>query len=161
MTLVQERLSRRPAFRDGMQIRLADDQTWTFPAPPKASESAEAPFGTDYRGIIQAIMDASDHSEEGFAELALAIYLLGCNYCLSPPDYERLLGFASGSPESTAAQFAFHRIAQEHIHSFLDASGVVWHSKEVAPTTGRLGRLVAWLRVHLRFGWSSVDSRGY
>jgi hypothetical protein len=161
MTLVQERLSRRPSFRDGVKIRLADDQLWTFPAPPKPSESQAAPFGTEYTSIIQAIMEVGDSSEQCLGELALAIYLLGYNYCLSPLDYECLLGFTSESPESTVAQLAFHRIAQEHIHSFLDASGVFWDRTEVARTTGRLSRLVAWLRFHLPFGWSSADSRGY
>ncbi len=159
--LVQERLSRRPSFRDGVQIRLADDQLWTLPAPPKPSESEAMPFGTDYADIIQAIMDVEDCSEQRFAELALAIFLLGYNYGLSPAEYECLLGFMSESPESTAAQFAFHRIAQEHIHSFLDASGVSWDSAHDAATPGRLSRLLGWLRVHLPFRWWSFESRSY
>jgi hypothetical protein len=161
MTLVQERQSRRTSFRDGVKIRLADDQLWTLPAPPKTSELEAASFGSDYTGIIQAIMDVNDSAEQRLAELALVIFLLEHNYCLSPLDYQCLLGFTSESPESTAAQLAFHRIAQEHIRSFLDASGVSWDSREVAPTMGRLSRLVAWLRIHLPFGWSSADSRGY
>jgi hypothetical protein len=153
MALPRERLNRRPSFRDGVKVRLADDQIWIFPAPPKPSESEAAPFGADYTDIIQAIMDVDSISEQRLGELALAIYLLGYNYCLSPLDYECLLGFTSESPESTAAQSAFHRIAQEHLSSFLDASGVSWDIKEVAPIRGRISRLVAWLRIHLPIGW--------
>ena len=159
--LVQERLSRRPSFRDGVKIRLADNQIWTLPAPPKQSEAEAASFGTEYIDIIQAFMDVNDDSERCRGELALAIYLLGYNYCLTPPDYESLLGFTSESPDATAAQSAFHRIAQEHIHSFLDASGISWNRTEVAPTTGRFSRLIAWLRIHLPFGLASVGTRSY
>ena len=161
LTLVHERLSRRPSFRDGVKIRLADDQIWTLPAPPKPSESDIAVFGNEYVDIIQAIMEVNDRSEQRLAELAFALFLLGFNYCLSPPDYECLLGFPPDSLELTAAQYTFHRIAQEHLHSFLDASGVSWDTMQDAPTLGRLSRLVAWVRIHLPFGWSSVDSRSY
>ena len=161
MTLAQERLSRRPSFREGVKIRLADNQIWTLPAPPKQSEAEAASFGTEYTDIIQALMDVTDGSDQCHGELALAIYLLGYNYCLTPPDYESLLGFTSESPDATAAQSAFHRIAQEHLHSFLDASGVSWDNRTVAPKARRLSRLIAWLRIHLPFGLASVGTRSY
>jgi hypothetical protein len=159
--LVHERLSRRPSFRDGVSIRLADNQFWTLPAAPKLSESDFTVFGAEYTDIIQAIMEVNDSSEQYLAELALAIFLLGFNYCLSPSDYECLLSFPPDSLELTATQHTFHRIAQEHLHSFLDASGVSWDCRQGAPTLRRLSRLVAWVRIHLPFGWSSVDSRSY
>ena len=158
LTLVHERLSRRPAFRDGVKIRLADDQVWTLPSPTKPSESETGSFGPEYPDIIQAIIEVTDSSEQRLAELALVIFLLGHNYNLSPLDYECVLGFSSGSPESAAAQLAFHRVAQEHLHAFLDASGVPWDCQEVAPTRGRVSRLVAWLRIHSPFRWWSFDS---
>jgi hypothetical protein len=161
ITLAHERLSRLPSFRDGVNIRLADDQFWTLPAPPKHSESRYDSFGTEYTDIIHALMEVNDRSEQRLAELALAIFLLGLNYSLSPSDYECLLGFSPESPELTAAQLTFHRIAQDHLHSFLDASGVSWDSTQVAPAPGRLSRVVAWLRIRLPFGWSSADSRSY
>jgi hypothetical protein len=161
LTLVHERLSRRPSFRDGVSIRLADNQFWTLPAAPKPSESRSESFDIEYTDIIHALMEVRDRSEQRLAELALAIFLLGLNYSLSPSDYEFLLGFSPESPELTAVQLTFHRIAQDHLHSFLDASGVSWDSTQVAPAPGRLSRLVAWLRIRLPFGWSSVDSRSY
>jgi hypothetical protein len=159
--LAHERLNRRPSFRDGVNIRLADGQFWTLPAPQKPSESRYESFGTEYTDIIHALMEVNDRSEQRLGELALAIFLLGLNYSLSPSDYECLLGFSPESPELTAVQLTFHRIAQDHLHSFLDASGVSWDSTQVAPAPGRLSRLVAWLRIRLPFGWSSVDSRSY
>jgi hypothetical protein len=159
--LAHERLNRCPSFRDGVDIRLADGQFWTLPAPPKTSESRYESFGTEYTDIIHALMEVNDRSEQRLAELALAIFLLGLNYSLSPSDYECLLGFSPESPELTTVQLTFHRIAQDHLHSFLDASGVSWDSTQVAPAPGRLSRVVAWLRIRLPFGWSSVDSRSY
>src|SRR5437773_1040820 len=94
--LLDELSSRRSSFRPGSPIRLADGQTWTLPAPPKAKEWMAAPFDAEYTGLIQAIMEAEDASEQRLAELAFAIFLLGHNYQLSPADYERLLGSSPG-----------------------------------------------------------------
>ena len=158
---MHERLSRRPSFRDGVKIRLADDQIWILPAPPKPSESESASFGTEYMGLLHAIHEAEDRSEQRLAELALAIFLLGYNYCLSPSDYEYLLGFTPEPPEPTASQLAFHHIAQEHLHSCLDACRGSWDSTPVVPTPGRISRFLAWLRNHLPFVSWSVNSRSY
>jgi hypothetical protein len=157
--LLHEHLNRRSTFRDGVKIRLADGQFWTLPAPLKASERAS--FGTEYRGLIKAIAEAEDSSEQRLAELAFAIFLLSSNYHPSSLDYEFLLGFAPGSPESTAAQLAFHHVAQEHLQSLRDASGALWASRQVVPTPGRFSRFFAWLRNHMPFVSWSFDSRGY
>jgi hypothetical protein len=159
--LAVEVLSRRSWFREGRKIRLADGQTWTLPAPPKASEWKTVPFGTEYSGLIQSILEAEEEHEQRLAELALAIFLLGHNYSLSPADYERLLGFAPESPDSTKWKLAFHDIAQEHLHSYLDASRVPPDGRPVMPTPGRIARLLSWLRNHLPSRWFSFDSRGF
>ena len=150
---------RRPMFRNGVTIRLADDQLWTFPAPPKHSESEYATFGPEYVGLIKATMEAYDSSELRLAELALVIFLLGHNYSLSPADYQHLLGFAPESLESTASQLAFHDVAQQHIQSFLETFGTSWKTGQVVPKRGRVSRLVAWLRNHSPSFWWSFDSR--
>ena len=118
---VNELLSRRPSFRDGVRIRLADGEMWVFPAPPKPVESKSVLFGTEYMGLIQAIMEAEERSEQCLAELAFAIYLLKCNYSLTSADFEYLLGFSPESSESADSQVAFHLIAQEHLHAVLEA----------------------------------------
>ncbi len=124
-----ELLSRRSRFREGTQIRLADGQLWTFPSPPKASAREVSPFGTEYTGLIQALHEAGDRPEEVLTELALAIYLLGHNYSLSPEDYQRLLGTKSECPDPAGWQVAFHDIAQEHLRSFRGSS----HFLETSP----------------------------
>jgi len=157
--MVDELSSRRSLFRHGRNIRLADGQTWTFPAPTTESQWKAAPFTAEYTGLIRALMEAENASEQHLAELAFAIFLLGHNYCLSPKDYERLLDFAPGSPASTDGQLAFHHISQEHLHSFLDTSGAGLDSRPVLPAQRRFFRLLAWLRHHSPFRWWSVDSR--
>ena len=123
--MLDEYLSRQSWFRQGKPIQLADGQTWVLPAPPKGSERAAAvPIGADYKGVIQAILEAEDSSEQRRAELAFVILLLGHNYRLSPADYERLLCCPAESPGSRDLQLAFHHIVQDHLNAFLDASGV-------------------------------------
>ncbi len=153
-------LKRRRRFRDGSQIGLADGQLWTFPAPPNGSEIEGGPFATEYEPLVQAVSEAQSGPERGLAELALAIFLLDHNYCLSTIDYQRLLGFEPGFPDSAEWQRAIHRVAQEHIHS-LEAPSVVLvatsQSALPAPPAG-LGRLVVWARNHLPSRWWSFDS---
>jgi hypothetical protein len=110
---------------------------------------------------MKAIREAEDRSEQRLAELTLAIFLLGHNYLPSALNFEDLLTFVPDSPESAAAQLAFHRVAQEHLHSFFNASGVPWDRREVVPTQGRFSRLVGWLRNHVPFVSWSFESRGY
>jgi len=157
--LLAEFPSRQPSFRHGRQIQLADGQTWVFPAPPKGSEWKAVPFGAEYTDIIQAILEAEDSSEQRLAELAFAILLLGHNYRLLPGEYERLLGSTPESPDSSDWQIAFHHIAQDHLRSFLDMSGVTSENEPLLDAQGRLSRLLAWLRNHLPPRWFSFDSR--
>jgi len=149
----------RSSFRQGRQIQLADGQSWIFPAPPKGPEWTAVPFGTEYKGIIQAILEAEDDSEQRRAELAFAIFLLGHNYRLSPADYERLLGSTPESPDSRDWQLAFHRIAQDHLDAFLDGAGVTSKNGPLSNMEGRVSRRLAWLRKHLPSRWFSFDSR--
>ena len=114
-SLRDEFSSRRSSFRSGSPIQLSDGQTWIVPSPPEESERNAAPFKTDYTDLIQAIIEAEGGSEQCLAELAFAIFLLDHNYSLSPADYQRLL-----DPGTSDWQFAFHEIAQEHMHVFLD-----------------------------------------
>jgi len=157
--LLDEFSSRQASFRPGRQIRLADGQIWVLPAPPNESEWKAVPFEAQYTDLIQAVLEAEDRSEQRLAELAFAILLLAHNYRLSPADYERLLASTPGSPESADWQLAFHHIAQDHLHSFLDASGVSVENGELLDTQRRFSRLSDWLRNHLPARWFSIESR--
>jgi hypothetical protein len=152
--------SRQSSFRQGKPIQLADGQTWILPAPPKGAErTAAESFGTDYEGIIQAILEAEDKSEQCRAELALAILLLGRNYRLSPADYEQLLCSTAQSPDSRDWQLVFHHFAQDHLDAFLDASSTNSKIRPLSGTQGRAYRLLAWLRSRLPFRWFSFGSQ--
>ncbi len=100
--LPDELTCRRTSFRPGTPIRLADGQMWTLPAPPHKSEWKAVPFAAEYTGIVQAILESEDISERRLGELAFTIFLLGHNYCLTPTDYERLLGSSAPSFDTKA-----------------------------------------------------------
>jgi hypothetical protein len=157
--LVDERLSRRSGFREGTKIRLADGQAWTIPAPPNASESQMTPFDPQYTDVMRAIEQAEDPSERQLAELSLAIFLLGHNYCLSAADYQQLLGFRPGSAELAEWQAAFRNLAEEHLQCLPDSSGRGEDHRPIRPRRGWLFRLVAWVRGHLPSRWWSIHSR--
>jgi hypothetical protein len=157
--LRDELSSRKSLFRQGRPIRLADRQSWTVPAPPRGSEWKAIPFADEYTDLIRAILEAEDGYEQGLAELAFAVLLLGHNYRLSPADYESLLDFVPESPESRAWQDTFHQIAQDHLHSYLDFAGVSAVDRSVLDAPRRLDRLFAWLRNRLPSRWFSLESR--
>ena len=146
--LLDESAIRQSSFRPGRPIQLADGQTWILPAPPRGSEWNSLPFGPEYVAIIRAISESADGSEQSLAELAFAICLLGYNYHLSPDDYDCLLGSQSASTDSMDWQLAFHHIAQDHVHSFLDNARVSCENEPLPNAQGRFSRLWVWLRTH-------------
>jgi len=115
---------RRPDFRPGIAIRLANGQAWTFPAPSASpGMAAEGDLSgrrssrpdPEYEALIRAVLEAEDEIEGRRVELALAIYLLGQNYDLGPADYSRLLEFPPGNPALAALQRDFHNLAADHL----------------------------------------------
>jgi len=130
-----------------------------LPAPPKGSEWNAVPFGPEYVGIIRAILDAEDGSEQRLAELAFAIHLLAHNYRLTPADYECLLGSTPVSADSRDWQLTFHQIAQDHLRSFIDISEHPCENGRPLDSQGRFSRLLAWLRNHLLSRWVSLEAR--
>jgi hypothetical protein len=157
--MLHEPSSRRSSFRGGRQIRLADGQTWIFPAPLNAPEWKNVPFESEYTDIIQAMLHAEDRNEQNLAELAFAIFLLGHNYCLSAGDYEELLGSTVELSDSRGWQYELHQLSEEHLRSFLDAQEVSLEKSPVLPTPARFARLRTWLRNHLPSRWWSLDSQ--
>jgi hypothetical protein len=150
---------RKPSFRQGRPIQLADGQTWTVPAPPRGSEWKAMPFGAEYTDLIRAILEAEDGSEQGLAELAFAILLLGYNYHLAPADYERILGAVPTPFDSRHWRDSFHQIAQDHLHSFLDFTGIASTDRAILDAPARSDRLLSWLRNRLPARWFSLESR--
>jgi hypothetical protein len=127
--MCNERALRRPDFLPGLPIRLADGQCWTFPVPRASSGSPErvAPgellglFGDGYAPTLAAVLEAEDESERLRAELALAIFLLGRNYDLSPAVFREILSFRPGDAALVEMQRAFHEVAVEHSCQFPEA----------------------------------------
>jgi hypothetical protein len=78
----------------------------------------------DYVGLIRAVLEAESHAEARLAELALAMFLLGQNYRLTPQDYQELFTFTPDSAELANSQSAFHDLALDHIR-YLAAAGAM------------------------------------
>lgn len=108
---------RRPGFREGAQIALADGQLWTIPAPPDPAFASEPPFGSEYRGLLHAIRESEDVAEASRAELALIIFLLRLNHDLKSDQLRSILTFRPDTPQSLAARHAFHVVAAEHLRN--------------------------------------------
>jgi hypothetical protein len=142
--LIYEHLRRRRSFRDEAKIRLADNQIWTLPGPPKPTEAES--LGSEYNGLIQALIESEEYSETRKAELVLVTFLLNHNYSLNPADFEDLLVYDPVSRASITAWFAFHRIAEEHVRSFLDARGTGRGGGEPLAARGRFSRVGLALR---------------
>src|SRR5262249_13120972 len=102
---------------------------------------------------------AEDASEQRLAELALALYLLAFNYSLSPSEFEHLFSFHPDSSEAATAASAFHQIAQEHVHPFLEVPIAFSKGAPVSPGQGRLNRVFAWFRDHAPFIKWRFESR--
>ena len=113
--LMDEAVRRRSPFYRGREIVLADGKPLILPSPVVESEVDFTRLGPDYRSLLRAVREAGDEAERRRAELALAIFLLGCNYELSPIDYQQLLIFPPGATELVEVQQGFHRLAQDHL----------------------------------------------
>ena len=106
--MIDELLCRRPNFRAGREIKLADGRRWTFPAPQDRAGSPDGDLDDEYVGLLRVIWEAEDIHERRLAELALAIYLIELNYQLSPAQLEFLFTYRSGSPELADSQRVRH-----------------------------------------------------
>jgi hypothetical protein len=103
--MIDELALRRPAFVEGVRIRLANGQQWSFPDRPPHPEDQEL------IALLQAVDEAEDAHERLRGELALAILLLSRNYDLGPDDYQAILGYPQDDPAIAAMQTALHELA--------------------------------------------------
>jgi len=121
-----ERALRRPGFRPGIKIRLADGHFWSLPVPTEhVVEMVDDPTAVDspwnepsYQSIIHAILEAQDASELFRAEMALAIHLLNWNYALSPDDFEELLDDINETRRAVLRD-ALHSSASAHLKAVI------------------------------------------
>jgi len=120
---MDEAVRRRSPFYRGREIKLADGKPLILPSPAVESEADFTRLGPNYRPLLRAVREAGDEAEKRLAELALAIFLLGCNYELSPMDYKRLLVFPPSESELVEVQQEFHRLALDHLGYFADQPG--------------------------------------
>ena len=125
-----------------MSIELADGQSWVFPVATDESEPAGNPLTRDPEvlDLLDAIREAEDRAEMLRAELALAIHLLDRNYLLDARELLSLLDFDPVGPSQTAAQRAFHELAQRAfrlVHATRRERPAAW------PRGGVLARLIS------------------
>jgi hypothetical protein len=149
--VVDELMSRRSDFHAGRRICLADRRTWTFPAPVERWRASESTADCDYLGLIRAVLEAESHAEAQLAELALAMFLLGQNYRLTPLDYQELFTFKSDSAELANSQAAFHDLALDHIKYQSTAGSLATANRPRGNRPGVIARALDRLRSH----WST------
>jgi hypothetical protein len=147
--MVDELNTRRSRRLPGTPICLANDQEWIFPAPTADSVLPAELAGNEYLGLIQAVREAEDRSEQRLAELALAIFLIGLNYQLNSMDLVILFTFPPESQELADSQLAFESLAHEHVlslerHERRPIALALRHASGQPISR----RLVAWMRSH-------------
>lgn len=113
--MFEEATCRRPGFRAGREIKLADGQLWTFPAPDLLPEPGTNHQDDEYMGLLRVVCEAEDRPDRCLAELALAIHLIKLNYELSSSQLQSLFTFREASRELVDSQFAFDALAREHL----------------------------------------------
>jgi hypothetical protein len=98
---LDEQARRRPDFRGGVPVTLADGQEWYLPRPRKlfVADDSEAGFrlrwdlGDEYGRLFEAARSIATFEDMVRAEFALAKYLLRLNYDLDAAALGRLLVF--------------------------------------------------------------------
>lgn len=91
--MVDERASRRAAFRSGTEIVLADGQLWTLADRFKEGDDPE------YDEALRAVFSSQDHAERLLAEMVVCILLLSRNYVLTPEQLRELLSYPASDPK--------------------------------------------------------------
>ncbi len=156
----QEKTCRRPGFRPGRSIRLADGQFWTFPAPVEGGRTDDPGPVPAYRALLRACLEAEDEPEQRRAELALGIALLDCNYVLDSSDFSSLLEFPAGDPNAFSVQEGLACVAVEHLRAFRHRKASF--SGEPGRASHGWGLLVRpwrWFGVHSHLAHASVAPR--
>jgi hypothetical protein len=109
--MIDERARRRPTYRAGTLVRLADGQLWSLPAV--SGEENDPVLGA----LLRAVNLPEPGPEQLRDELALTIALLSRNYQLSPETYPLLLTFRAGDSAKGELQDAIRRVARDAVPS--------------------------------------------
>ena len=113
--MLDERALRKPGFREGRRIKLADGQEWSIPKPrlifkPKITSDGKvdfgggANFGPEFDDQMDILLGAreAEPTERLRVKFEVAVRLLASNYNLAPDDFAELLVLEVGEPDSDA-----------------------------------------------------------
>jgi hypothetical protein len=114
--MLNEIALRKPEFQDGVKVRLADGQAWSFPlpkihlAPEFAGEGSVSVglkptgMGLDYDRHYDVLTGAKDADpvDTWVARFSCAATLLRANYAVTNDDISSLFRWCATDPESDA-----------------------------------------------------------
>ena len=110
--MLDERALRRPGFKAGVWVKLADGQEWGFPKPrlilkPKIADGSidiggGPTFGPEFDDKLEVLLGVRDAepAERLRVKFELAVRLLATNYDLKPDDFGELIVLEPGDPDS-------------------------------------------------------------
>lgn len=110
--MLNEFALRRPDFRGGLPILLADDRPWALPGPRETVPGGTADERTTR--LVRWVAEAQSQADQLLGEMALAIHLLALNYNLGPNDYRQLLEVDRTDSRFTRMIDDFHAIYLRH-----------------------------------------------
>jgi hypothetical protein len=109
--MLDERALRRPGFREGPKVALADGQEWTFPRPwlrlyPIRGDDGTitvgggSGYGLTYEDLVDRLVesDLDDTTGRLALQFAMATHLLMLNYQITDRDLRRLLAIDLADP---------------------------------------------------------------
>jgi hypothetical protein len=138
MFMLDPMIRRRPGFRQGTPILLADGQAWELPDP---DASAGPTYPLD--GLIAGIVEADDQAEQLRAELALGIYLISTNYDLPTLAFGPLLEFRPDDPSLERFQADLHQVALAYVRAHRPEAAPLPDPSPAGRRPGLFGRLRA------------------
>ena len=128
-------ICRRPGFRAGIAVRLADGLPWILPDADQAQADGTVPA---YNDLVGAVSEADRPTDLLRAELALGIYLIAQNYELPPLILGALLDFPQNDPHLALLQADLHAVALDHVRAFRPQSNQLLKSPRLPRRFGLL-----------------------
>lgn len=121
-TPLDEEALRRPGFRPGRPVTLADGQDWNLPCPEVVivpTFESDGTMGVEYRADLgpdfdrdlATLLGATTTLDEAAALLRVGVDLLRINYDLAPADFPTLLRYRVGGEATDPTLAAIYLIA--------------------------------------------------